>query len=188
MKKFLIIGLGNPGSEYENTRHNIGFLTLDALAKASNVVFEPGRYAMTARAKIKGRTLILIKPTTFMNLSGKAVRYWMQEENIPIENILVVVDDIALPFGSIRIRGKGSDAGHNGLRDIQQKIGHGNYPRLKFGIGNEFPKGSQVDYVLGHWKNNEQLDLPALIQDAVKMCQSFGLAGINTTMNQLNKK
>ena len=188
MKKFLIIGLGNPGSEYENTRHNIGFLTLDALAKASNVVFEHGRYAMTARAKIKGRILILIKPTTFMNLSGKAVRYWMQEENIPIENILVVVDDIALPFGAIRIRGKGSDAGHNGLKDIQQKIGHGNYPRLKFGIGNEFPKGSQVDYVLGHWNNNEHLGLPVLIEHCVKACQSFALAGLSLTMSEFNKK
>lgn len=188
MKKFLIIGLGNPGSEYENTRHNIGFATLDALATASNVVFEPGRYAMTAQAKSKGRTLILIKPTTFMNLSGKAVRYWMQKENISIENILVVVDDIALPFGAIRIRGKGSHAGHNGLKDIQQKIGHGNYPRLKFGIGNKFPKGSQVDYVLGHWNNDEQLNLPELIKHCVKACQSFALAGLSLTMSEFNKK
>ena len=188
MKKILIVGLGNPGSEYENTRHNIGFLTLDALAKASNVVFEPGRYAMTAQAKIKGKTLILIKPTTFMNLSGKAVRYWMQEENIPLENIMVVVDDIALPFGAIRIRGKGSNAGHNGLKDIQEKLGHGNYPRLKFGIGNEFPKGRQVDYVLGQWNNDEQLELPALIEHCVKAFQNFALAGLSLTMSEFHNK
>jgi PTH1 family peptidyl-tRNA hydrolase len=188
MKKFLIVGLGNPGAEYANTRHNIGFLTLDALAKASNVVFEPGRYAMTAEAKIKGRTFRLIKPTTYMNLSGNAVRYWMQEEKIPIENILVVVDDLAIPFGSIRLKGKGSDAGHNGLKDIQAKLGRTDYPRLKFGIGNDFPKGRQVDYVLGEWSNDETLDLPALIDHSVKACQSFGLAGLSITMNQFNKK
>ena len=188
MKKFLIVGLGNPGAEYENTRHNIGFLTLDAFAKASNVVFEPGRYAMTAEARIKGRTFRLIKPTTFMNLSGNAVRYWMQEEKIPIENVLVVVDDLAIPFGSLRMKGKGSDAGHNGLKDIQAKLGRSDYPRLKFGIGDDFPKGRQVDYVLGEWNKDEAPHLPALIEHAVKMCQSFGLAGINTTMNQLNKK
>ena len=188
MKKFLIVGLGNPGAEYENTRHNIGFLTLDAFAKASNVVFEPGRYAMTAEARIKGRTFRLIKPTTFMNLSGSAVRYWMQEEKIPIENILIVVDDLAIPFGSLRMKGKGSDAGHNGLKDIQAKLGRSDYPRLKFGIGDDFPRGRQVDYVLGQWNKDETPHLPALIEHAVKMCQSFGLAGINTTMNQLNKK
>jgi len=188
MKKFLIVGLGNPGAEYENTRHNIGFLTLDAFAKASNVVFEPGRYAMVAEARIKGRIFKLIKPTTFMNLSGNAVRYWMQEEKIPLENVLVVVDDLAIPFGSLRIKGKGSDAGHNGLKDIQAKLSRSDYPRLKFGIGNDFPKGKQVDYVLGQWNKDQALDLPALIEHAVKMCQSFGLAGINTTMNQLNKK
>jgi len=188
MKKFLIVGLGNPGAEYENTRHNIGFLTLDAFAKASNVVFEPGRYAMIAEARIKGRIFRLIKPTTFMNLSGNAVRYWMQEEKIPIENVLVVVDDLAIPFGSLRMKGKGSDAGHNGLKDIQAKLGRSDYPRLKFGIGNDFPKGRQVDYVLGEWNKDEAPHLPALIEHAVKMCQSFGLAGINTTMNQLNKK
>ncbi|MGB2117304.1 MAG: aminoacyl-tRNA hydrolase [Schleiferiaceae bacterium] len=188
MKKFLIVGLGNPGAEYENTRHNIGFLILDAFAKASNVVFEPERYAMTAEARIKGRIFRLIKPTTFMNLSGNAVRYWMQEEKIPIENVLVVVDDLAIPFGSLRMKGKGSDAGHNGLKDIQAKLGRSDYPRLKFGIGDDFPKARQVDYVLGEWNKDEALDLPALIEHAVKMCQSFGLAGINTTMNQLNKK
>ena len=182
MKKFLIVGLGNPGAEYENTRHNIGFLTLDAFAKASNVVFEPGRYAMTAEARIKGRIFRL------MNLSGNAVRYWMQEEKIPIENVLVVVDDLAIPFGSLRMKGKGSDAGHNGLKDIQAKLGRSDYPRLKFGIGDDFPKGRQVDYVLGEWNKDEAPHLPALIEHAVKMCQSFGLAGIKTTMNQLNKK
>jgi PTH1 family peptidyl-tRNA hydrolase len=188
MKKFLIVGLGNPGAEYENTRHNIGFLTLDAFAKASNVVFEPGRYAMTAEARIKGRTFRLIKPTTFMNLSGNAVRYWMNEEKIPIENILVIVDDLALPLGAIRIRGKGSDAGHNGLKDIQAKLGRSDYPRLKFGIGNDFPKGRQVDYVLGEWTSDEAAELPALIEHCVKACQGFALAGLSRTMSEFNKK
>ena len=188
MKKFLIVGLGNPGAEYENTRHNIGFLTLDAFAKASNVAFEPGRYALTAVAKIKGRTFRLIKPTTFMNLSGNAVRYWMQEENIPIENVLVIVDDLALPLGAVRIREKGSDAGHNGLKDIQAKLGRNDYPRLKFGIGSDFPKGRQVDYVLGEWTKDELLDLPGLIEHCVKAVQSFALAGTKLTMTQFNKK
>ena len=188
MKKFLIVGLGNPGAEYENTRHNIGFLTLDAFAKASNVVFEPGRYALTAVAKIKGRTFRLIKPTTFMNLSGNAVRYWMQEENIPIENVLVIVDDLALPLGAVRIREKGSYAGHNGLKDIQAKLGRNDYPRLKFGIGSDFPKGRQVDYVLGEWNEDEMLDLPILIEHCVKAIQSFALAGTRLTMTQFNKK
>ncbi|MEY2963879.1 MAG: hypothetical protein RL754_1140 [Bacteroidota bacterium] len=188
MNKFLIVGLGNPGSEYENTRHNIGFLTLDAFAKASNVVFEPGRYAMTAEARIKGKIFRLIKPTTFMNLSGNAVRHWMQVEKIPIENVLVVVDDLALPFGSIRLRAKGSDAGHNGLKDIQAKLGRSDYPRLRFGIGDNFSKGRQVDYVLGEWNKDEQLDLPRLIEHSVKACQSFGLAGLGLTMNQFNIK
>lgn len=188
MKKFLIVGLGNPGADYKNTRHNIGFLTLDALAKASNVVFEPGRYADTAVIKNKGRTFRLIKPNTFMNLSGKAVRYWMEQEKIPAENILVVVDDIALPFGSIRIKGKGSDAGHNGLKHIQQILGHASYPRLRFGIGNDFPKGGQVDYVLGQWTAEQEAALPKLIEHAQKACISFGMAGIGLTMTQFNIK
>lgn len=188
MKKFLIVGLGNPGAEYENTRHNIGFLTLDALAKASNVVFEPGRYALTAEVRHKGRIFRLIKPTTYMNLSGKALNYWMKQEGIPVENVLVVVDDLALPFGAIRIKGKGSDAGHNGLKDIQAVLGHNAYPRLRFGIGDNFAKGKQVDYVLGEWSAEEQADLPALIDHAQKACLSFGLAGLNLTMNQFNKK
>ena len=188
MKKFLIVGLGNPGAEYENTRHNIGFLTLDAFAKASNVVFEPGRYALVTETKIKGRSFRLIKPTTYMNLSGNAVRYWMEKEKIPIENVLVVLDDLALPYGSIRIRSKGSDAGHNGLKDIQAKLGHADYPRLRFGIGDNFSKGRQIDYVLGEWTAEEQEDLPTLIEHCVKACQSFGLAGLSLTMNQFNKK
>lgn len=188
MKKFLIVGLGNPGAEYEFTRHNIGFLTLDAFAKASNVVFTPGRYALTAEAKIKGRSFRLIKPTTYMNLSGKAVRHWMLEENIPLENILVIVDDLALPFGSIRLRGKGSDAGHNGLKDIQAKLGRNDYPRLRFGIGDNFAKGRQVDYVLGNWSSEEEKDLPLLIDHCVKAIESFALAGLTLTMTQFNKK
>ncbi|MDE0986110.1 MAG: aminoacyl-tRNA hydrolase [Schleiferiaceae bacterium] len=188
MKKFLIVGLGNPGEEYVNTRHNVGFLTLDAFAKASNVVFIPGRYAMTAETRIKGKTFRLIKPTTFMNLSGKAVRYWMNEENIPLENIIVVLDDLALPYGAIRLKGKGSDAGHNGLKDIEAKLGRNDYARLRFGIGSDFSKGKQVDYVLGEWNKDESLDLSLLIDHCVKACETFALAGLNTAMNDFNKK
>ena len=149
--KYLIVGLGNIGPEYQNTRHNIGFKVLDAFAKASNTVFEDMRYGAVATVKLKGRTLILLKPNTYMNLSGKAVSYWMQKEKIELSNLFVVVDDLALPFGTIRLRGKGSDGGHNGLKSINQLLGTQDYTRLRFGIGNEFPKGKQVDYVLGGW-------------------------------------
>ena len=149
--KYLIVGLGNIGSEYQDTRHNIGFTILDAFAKASNVFFTENRYGATCEVKIKGRMLILLKPSTFMNLSGNALRYWMQKENIELENVLVVVDDIALPFGTLRLKPKGSDAGHNGLKNIQEILGHSNYARLRFGLGDDFKRGQQIEYVLGKW-------------------------------------
>ena len=158
--KYLIVGLGNIGDEYRNTRHNIGFMVLDALAKASNIVFKDGRYGATASMSVKGRQLLLLKPSTYMNLSGNAVRYWMQQEKIPLENVLVVVDDLALPFGSLRLKGKGSDAGHNGLKHIAATLGTQNYARLRFGIGNDFPKGAQVDYVLGQFGEDDVKQMP----------------------------
>lgn len=186
--KFLIIGLGNIGPEYENTRHNIGFKTLDAFAEASNVSFEPGRYASVAEAKFKGRTLILVKPSTYMNLSGKAVNYWLKQEKIPIENLLVIVDDIALPFGSIRMKAKGSDGGHNGLKHINETLGHNTYARLRFGIGNEFSKGRQVDYVLGEWSKDETAALAERIDICGQIIKSFATIGMQRTMNQFNNK
>ena len=153
--KYLIVGLGNIGAEYRNTRHNIGFMVLDALAKASNLVFADGRYGATATLSVKGRQLILLKPSTYMNLSGNAVRYWMQQEKIPIENVLVVLDEIALPLGTLRMRKKGSDAGHNGLANIIESLGTNVFPRLRFGIGDDFPRGKQIDFVLGKWKPSE---------------------------------
>ncbi len=186
MKKYLIVGLGNPGTEYENTRHNIGFKVLDALTGASNIFFTSERYALRAELKIKGRTFILIKPQTFMNLSGKAVRYWMEAEKIPLENTLIVTDDIALPYGTLRMRTKGSDGGHNGLKDIISVVGHTQFARLRFGIGSEFSKGQQVDYVLGEWTSEEKIELPKLIERAAEMVTSFGLAGPQNTMNKYN--
>ena len=161
--KFLIVGLGNIGSEYAHTRHNIGFDTLDAFAEASNVVFEDKRYGAIATAKVKGHQLILLKPSTYMNLSGNAVRYWMQQENIPLEQVLVIVDDLALPFGALRLKGKGSDAGHNGLKNIQELVGTQNYARLRFGIGNDFHPGGQVDYVLGKFSPEQEVEKPKRI-------------------------
>ena len=198
--KYLIVGLGNIGDEYHETRHNIGFMVLDALAKAigfmvldalakaSNIVFKDGRYGATASLSIKGRQLILLKPSTYMNLSGNAVRYWMQQEKIPLENVLIVVDDLALPLGSLRLKGKGSDAGHNGLKHIAATLGTQNYARLKFGIGNNFPKGGQIDYVLGHFDEEERKVLPERIETAGEIIKSFCLAGIQITMNQFNHK
>ena len=153
--KYLIVGLGNIGPEYHETRHNIGFMAVDALAKAAGATFTDGRYGFTATLSVKGRQLLLLKPSTFMNLSGNAVRYWMQKENIPLENVLVVVDDLALPFGTLRLKGKGSDAGHNGLKHIAATLGTQNYARLRFGIGNDFPRGGQIDYVLGHFTDED---------------------------------
>ena len=186
--KYLIVGLGNPGEEYKNTRHNIGFKILDALADASNIVFSDGRYGWVAEYKFKARTLILLKPTTFMNLSGKAVNYWMQKENIPLENVLVLVDDLALPLGSLRLRAKGSDAGHNGLKNINQMLGSQDYARLRFGIGDNFRQGQQVDYVLGEWDKQEKLELPALIDTSIEIVKSFVTIGVGQTMTFFNKR
>ncbi|MCE5204606.1 MAG: aminoacyl-tRNA hydrolase [Porphyromonadaceae bacterium] len=185
--KYLIAGLGNIGPDYERTRHNIGFMVLDAFAKASNAVFEDNRYGFTTEMRLRNKSLILLKPSTFMNLSGNAIRYWMQKEKIETENLLVVVDDLALPFGTLRLKSKGSDAGHNGLKHIQGLIGQ-NYPRLRFGIGNEFPRGAQVDYVLDEFSPEEKLLLPNRIETAIDIIRSFCLAGINNTMNQYNNK
>ncbi|SIS69012.1 aminoacyl-tRNA hydrolase [Belliella pelovolcani] len=185
--KYLIVGLGNIGPEYELTRHNVGFLTLDRLADKHGVSWKSGRLAFTTNFKFKGRTFHLIKPTTFMNLSGKAVNYWMKELNISKENILVVVDDVALPFGKLRMRGKGSAAGHNGLKNIEELTGGQDYPRLKFGIGDDFPKGRQVEYVLGRWTQQEIDELPIFMDKAIEMIISFGTIGINMTMSQFNE-
>ena len=186
--KYLIAGLGNIGPEYHETRHNIGFMVVDALAKAAGMQFNDGRYGFTATLSIKGRQLPLLKPSTYMNLSGNAVRYWLQKENIPLENLLVVVDDIALPFGILRLKGKGSDAGHNGLKHIAATLGTQAYARLRFGIGNDFPRGGQIDYVLGHFTEDEQTLLPQRLETAGEIVKSFCLAGIDITMNQFNKK
>ncbi|MBX9186803.1 aminoacyl-tRNA hydrolase [Bacteroides sp. K03] len=186
--KYLIVGLGNIGPEYHETRHNIGFMVVDALAKLNNTPFVSGRYGSTASFSIKGRQLLLLKPSTFMNLSGLAVRYWMQEEKIPLENVLIVVDDLALPFGTLRLKGKGSDAGHNGLKHIAATLGTQDYARLRFGIGNEFPRGGQVDFVLGHFTNEDWKTMDERLETAGEIIKSFCLAGINLTMNQFNKK
>lgn len=186
--KYLIVGLGNIGAEYHETRHNIGFMVLDALAKASNIVFKDGRYGATATLSLKGKQLILLKPSTYMNLSGNAVRYWMQQEKIPLENVLIVVDDLALPFGSLRLKGKGSDAGHNGLKHIAATLGTQNYARLRFGIGNEFPKGGQIDYVLGKFNDDDMKLMPERLETAAEIIKRFCLAGLNITMNQFNNK
>ncbi|CDD33907.1 peptidyl-tRNA hydrolase [Bacteroides sp. CAG:714] len=163
-------------------------MVLDALAKASNIVFKDGRYGATTTLSVKGRQLILLKPSTYMNLSGNAVRYWMQQEKIPLENVLVVVDDLALPFGSLRLKGKGSDAGHNGLKHIAATLGTQNYARLRFGIGNDFPKGAQVDYVLGNFDEEDRKQMPERLELAGEIIKSFCLAGLNLTMNQYNNK
>ena len=186
--KFLIVGLGNIGSEYAETRHNIGFKVLDALAGASNLFFKTERYGDVCELKHKGRTFILLKPNTFMNLSGNAVRYWLQQEKISLENLLVITDDLALPFGKLRMRGQGSDGGHNGLKHINQIMQTTKYARLRFGISAEFAKGQQVDYVLGEWGADEREALPAHIERAMKAVFSFGLIGLARTMNDVNTK
>ncbi len=186
--KYLIVGLGNIGSEYINTRHNIGFKILDALANASNISFHDRRYAFRAEYKYKGRTFVLIKPTTFMNLSGKAVNYWLQKEKLHTEKLLVLVDDVALPFGALRLRPKGADAGHNGLKDINLALGHQNYARLRFGIGNDYPKGAQSHYVLSSWTDENKEKLPDKIDLAIEIIKSFGTVGVANTMNEFNNK
>jgi PTH1 family peptidyl-tRNA hydrolase len=186
--KFLIVGLGNIGSEYAETRHNIGFKVLDALAGASNLFFKTDRYGDVCELKHKGKTFILLKPSTYMNLSGNAVRYWMQQEKIALENVMVITDDLALPFGKLRMRGQGSDGGHNGLKHIQQILQTANYPRLRFGISAEFGKGQQVDYVLGEWNDDEKKTLQEHIERAGKAVLSFGHIGLARTMNEFNTK
>jgi PTH1 family peptidyl-tRNA hydrolase len=186
--KFLIVGFGNIGGEYANTRHNIGFLVLDALARASNLFFRTDRYADVCELKHKGKTFILIKPSTYMNLSGNAVRYWMQAEKIPIENIMIVTDDLALPYGKLRIRAQGSDGGHNGLKHINTVLETQNYARMRFGIGAEFSKGQQVDYVLGVWGDEEKKTLDENMDRACKAILSFGHIGIARTMNEFNTR
>ena len=186
MKKFLIAGLGNIGPKYQNTRHNIGFKVLDALAKEADLTWETVKLGDITTHKKKGRTFILLKPSTYMNLSGKAVKYWMDKENISIENLLVVTDDLNLDFGTFRIKGKGSSGGHNGLKHIQEVLNTGKYPRFRFGISNAFSKGRQVDYVLGEWTADEESHLIERIPKSIAAIESFGLAGINNTMNSFN--
>lgn len=187
MEKFLIVGLGNPGAEYEGTRHNTGYMVLDALAKASNIVFEDKRYGYVAEMSLRGRKLFLLKPTTYMNLSGNAVRYWLQKENIDQKRLLVVVDELALPLGTFRLKANGSNGGHNGLGHIQQLIGQ-QYARLRMGIGNEFQHGKQVDWVLGRYSDEEMQTLQPAIDTAVEVIKSFVLSGIDFTMNAFNHK
>ena len=185
---FLIVGLGNIGVEYANTRHNIGFKVLDALAKASNLVFENKRYGAIATLKVKNQTLTLLKPSTYMNLSGNAVRYWMNEKKIPLENVLVVVDDLALPFGQLRMKPFGSEAGHNGLRHITSVLGTQQYARLRFGIGNDFPRGGQVDFVLGEFGPEDMEKMDERLTLAGDMIKAFALSGIQFAMNNFNRK
>lgn len=186
--KYLIVGLGNIGQDYQGTRHNIGFRILDAFAEASNISFSTDRYGDVGTGRIKNQQVVLLKPSTYMNLSGNAVRYWKNKENIDIDHILVLVDDIALPFGAIRIKPGGSDAGHNGLKNIAAMLGTQAYPRLRFGIGNDFPKGCQIDYVLGHFTLDERQKLPLRVDVAVDAIRTFVLAGIQTAMCDFNNK
>ena len=186
--KYLIVGLGNMGPEYDHTRHNIGFEVVDFLAKAYEVEFKHEQLGDLAKFKHKGRTFVLLKPSTYMNLSGKAVRYWLQKEKIEKRNLLVIVDDLNLPFGKQRLRGKGSDGGHNGLKSIDQLLSGNNYARLRIGIGNDFSKGRQVNYVLGEWSDEEKDELPKVLKTAAETAKSFGTIGLNYTMNQFNKK
>ena len=188
MKKILIVGLGNIGEKYQNTRHNIGFRILDSLAKEKEQSFETDKLGDIAKFRHKGKQFILLKPSTFMNLSGKAVKYWMQKEKVSIDNLLVVTDDLNIDFGTIRIKAKGSDGGHNGLRDIQEKLGTNNYPRFRFGVGSNFSKGRQVDYVLGEWNTEEESKLIERIPKALEAVLSFGVSGLANTMNAFNGK
>lgn len=186
MDKYLIVGLGNPGYEYENTRHNTGFMVLDKMAESAGVSFEDKRYGYVAETSIKGRKVFLLKPTTYMNLSGNAVRYWLQKENIDQKRLLVVVDDLSIPLGDYRLKGNGSNGGHNGLGNIQQLIGQ-QYARLRMGIGADFQQGQQVDWVLGRYDDEDMKTLQPSINMAVEIIKSFVLAGLNITMNQFNK-
>lgn len=186
MDKFLIVGLGNPGDEYDRTRHNTGFMVVDEFAKAVGATFEDRRYGFVAETSVKGRKVFLLKPTTYMNLSGNAVRYWLNKENIDQKRLLVVVDDLSIPLGDFRLKGNGSNGGHNGLGNIQQLIGQ-QYARLRMGIGNDFMRGQQVDWVLGKYTDEDMATLQPSIEQAVEIIKSFVLAGLDITMNQFNK-
>ena len=188
MDKFVIVGLGNPGDEYDKTRHNTGFMVADAFASQAGVTFQDKRYGFVAETSVKGRKIILLKPTTFMNLSGNAVRYWMNKGNIPVEHLLVIVDDLSLPLGNLRPKGNGSTGGHNGLGNIQSVIGTQKYARLRIGIGNDFPRGMQVEWVLGKYDEEDMKTLAPSIDTACEIIKSFALAGIDITMNQFNHK
>jgi PTH1 family peptidyl-tRNA hydrolase len=186
--KYLIVGLGNIGEEYEQTRHNVGFEVLDTIAKRNEIKFEEERYGAVARYKFKSRSFIMLKPNTYVNLSGRAINYWMQKEKIPLNNLLVIVDDLALPFGTLRLKTKGGDAGHNGLKSIQSTLGTAAYSRLRFGIGNEFSKGKQVDFVLGKWTDDEWMDLMERTKVAEEIVKAFATIGAGRTMSQYNNK
>ncbi|MGA9239886.1 aminoacyl-tRNA hydrolase [Robiginitalea sp.] len=186
MKKFLIAGLGNIGEQYAGTRHNIGFQILNQLADEAEATFEPNRLGDVTKIKVKGRTLFCLKPSTYMNRSGKAVRYWLEKEKIPLQNLLVVTDDLNLPFGTLRLKTKGSDGGHNGLKDIQEVLGTTVYPRFRFGIGSDYSKGAQVDYVLGRWSDTEVDAMPERLKRSAAAIRSFVLAGTAITMNTFN--
>jgi PTH1 family peptidyl-tRNA hydrolase len=188
MKKFLIIGLGNPGSKYAETRHNIGFKVVNEIASSKEATFDTLKLGAIASIKHRGKSIVLLKPNTFMNLSGKAIKFYMKQENITIENILVITDDLNLPFGTLRMKAKGTDGGHNGLKDTQITLNTPKYPRLRFGISDEFSNGRQVDYVLGEWNKEEQKDLPERLSTAAEMALSFTHAGLANTMNQFNGK
>ena len=183
---YLVVGLGNIGAEYAGTRHNIGFMVLDAFAKASNTSFSTLRYGSLAEVKVKGQHVWLLKPSTYMNLSGKAVSFWMREERIPLERVLIVLDDIALPLGTLRLRKQGSDGGHNGLRHITETLSTQEYTRLRIGIGNDFSQGRQVDYVLGAWDDGELKELPFVLDRAVEAVKAFVSIGVDRAMNQYN--
>lgn len=186
--KYLVAGLGNIGPEYINTRHNIGFQILDTLAGVSNIVFSDRRYGFIGEYKFKGRNFILLKPVTYVNLSGRAVNYWLKKEKIPVENLIVLVDDLALPFGTLRLKAKGNHGGHNGLRNISEVLGTDNYARLRFGIGNNFHPGRQVDFVLSEWSPEEQKQLDEKIDTCIEIIQSYGTIGVERTMNFFNKR
>lgn len=186
MKKYLIAGLGNIGEEYRHTRHNIGFQVLDLLAGEAGFSFEPDRLGEVGQFRLKGRSILCLKPSTYMNRSGKAVKYWLEKEKIPLEHLLVVTDDLNLPFGTLRLKTRGSDGGHNGLKDIQQVLGTTEYSRFRFGIGAEYNKGQQVDYVLGNWNETEKETLPERLRRSCELIRSFVLAGPGLTMNTFN--
>ncbi|WP_010423568.1 aminoacyl-tRNA hydrolase [Anaerophaga thermohalophila] len=186
--KYLVAGLGNVGKKYEHTRHNIGFDILDSLAEKEGIEFDDRRYGSVAEYKFKGRNFVLLKPSTYVNLSGRAVNYWMKKEKIPTDRLLVVVDDLALPFGTLRLKASGSDGGHNGLKSINQVLGHNQYARLRFGIGDNYPRGHQVEYVLGKWSPGEQAALPERIDKAIDIIRAFGTIGLAQTMSQYNNR